>query len=133
MDKTGICLVDIINRVDELRREPKLQEPMLGLMEEVGEVSTALNVKYHKKGKELTETPAEECVDVILSTLEIFLDEGGDTDLLIKHANFKLNRWASRLEQAKQKVFEQTDDHSWLMNALCGKCGRIYCDCESKY
>lgn len=38
------------------------------------------------------------------------------------------------IEEKKVKENEsQTDSHGWLMNAECDKCGRIYCDHESKY
>lgn len=92
-------MMDVIRKVDQLRRRPKLQDPMLGLIEEVGEVGQALNVERHGKNKKLKETTAEECVDVILCTWELFLDEGGTIESFLEHAKYKLDRWERRLDK----------------------------------
>lgn len=42
-------------------------------------------------------------------------------------------------EEAKRKIAEEeekpqcNDPHWWLLNEECSKCGRVYCDCDSKY
>jgi len=37
------------------------------------------------------------------------------------------------LEEKIAGLKPKEDVHAWLMNAECEKCGRAYCDCESKY
>jgi len=98
----GEDLLDQITRVHaNSNMRPKTQDPMLGLVEEVGEVATALNVTRHGKGKTLTESAKQECVDVILSALELFFDEGGTVPYLVEYMSIKQRKWERRLDEKR--------------------------------
>lgn len=96
-------LLEQIKRIQSLAKRAKIQDPLLGMVEEVGEVAQAINVEKHGKNKKLDESIAEECVDVLISSLELFFDHSGDFDLLFRQMKRKIDRWESRLDKRNKK------------------------------
>jgi len=98
-------MIEIIGqmwRIEEIGKRPKLADPLLAMVEEVGEVAQAINSEDYGKKKKLKESSAEECVDVINCAVELFFDRGGDWDLLYKKMKEKIDRWESRLDKRDQ-------------------------------
>jgi NTP pyrophosphatase (non-canonical NTP hydrolase) len=94
-----------IQRLKDLANvKMKVHDPLLALVEEVGEVAQAINVEDHGKGKTLKEDSAEECVDVILCALELFYSRGGDDELLIRKMDEKLDKWENRLNDKFNEI-----------------------------
>jgi NTP pyrophosphatase (non-canonical NTP hydrolase) len=70
------------------------------LLEELGEVSTALCVEDNSKVKgykKLDESSSDECVDVLICVMSLFFNRGGNMDQLMDVAETKLNKWESKL------------------------------------
>jgi NTP pyrophosphatase (non-canonical NTP hydrolase) len=74
----------------------------LHISEEVGEVATCLHNKIRPR-KQLKESSAEECVDVILCTIGLFYEQGGTDELFEKTVAKKLAKWEARIEKTRQE------------------------------
>lgn len=69
------------------------------LVEEVGEVATALAVERGHKYKVLTESIEDECVDVIISALAIiFTNRNYSQEKVVEVMTNKVHKWQSNLK-----------------------------------
>lgn len=69
----------------------------LHLVEEVGEVATCLEVEKSKR-KKLKESPRVECMDVILTALDLYFKTGGTVQDFDQICFNKLSKWKGHLE-----------------------------------
>ena len=93
-------------RVNRLVKEVQEVDPTydtvrsaLCMIEEVGEVALALNVELGGKIRELKESSAQECIDVILCALEQLSLQGKDEDWIASYMDKKLDKWENRVSK----------------------------------
>lgn len=93
-------LKKLINMCKDIKEERTTSGVYLKLSEEVGELATELNIKYHgsykKKGKDGI---IGECVDAIICLADILNKEGVDVDKLEEMFDSKVKKWKSKLEK----------------------------------
>lgn len=76
------------------KRDPNIS--LLSLLEEVGELSTALTVEQGNKKRKLKESALEESVDVLICAADLFFSLGGNVSFLVKYGMKKLRKWEKK-------------------------------------
>ncbi len=90
----------LLEKVKDLSEESPLDVTtvFLHLVEEVGEVATALEVGKSNR-KVLTEPTSHECIDVILCALDVYFKSGGTIMDFGRAAQNKMIKWKTNLEK----------------------------------
>lgn len=79
------------------------------LVEEVGEVSTALLVESGVKRKNISENSKEEAVDVVLAALILYRKLGGSKEHFIDYANIKLIKYKTRAKRLNENIQKHSE------------------------
>jgi len=75
-----------------------IEEWLLYLQEECGEVAACVATEKGLKNKKLKETSQEELVDVIITALAAYIFSGGTESHLNSYALKKVRKWENRLQ-----------------------------------
>lgn len=92
MKKSLIKLIEyIVNSETKIGKTKK--DHLISLVEEVGELSTAIAVESGNKVKKLTENSQREALDVVICGLATYFAAGGKIDDINTIVNEKLTKW----------------------------------------
>lgn len=87
-------------------------EAFLYVAEEFGEVAACISNEIGLKNKNLKETTAEECCDLIVSSISLLIKQGWSEEQMTEYMDKKTTRWESRLlsKESEDYIFETYDE-----------------------
>lgn len=108
MQETLESVLERVRTCTENATERTPFERLANLIEETGELSTALLVEAGQKLKPLPESSLSESVDVTICALAMFYKLGGTKELLAHIMSYKVDKW----ERNMRKLREQNNQSS---------------------
>lgn len=95
-------LLERLKTCTENATERTIFERLACLVEECGEIATALLVKEGRKRRELKEDAKCECVDTVITALCIFYNLGGTHKELKETMKVKLEKWERKAKEIRE-------------------------------
>jgi hypothetical protein len=93
----------LFNEISELA-DDTIPQVFFAIVEEVGELSTALHVLDGSKNRVLKEPAENEVVDIILTAIEMYIRLGGKWENLSKISGEKMAKWKTGVLEKRYRL-----------------------------